>query len=106
MIRAGKELAFTVGMDINGAGPAFATGVIPTLITGGYRGCTPTLDFVPEAGRAYVFHINTDGKDCLYRFYEKPASEDQKSDQELPIKFAQREWFRAWGNSGPWCKAK
>jgi hypothetical protein len=104
-IVAGQDVTFTVGMDPKGASAALSFGAIGALVGANiFKGCTPTITFHPEAGRNYVFRMNTDGKDCSYKFYAKPAAEGAQPGEELPVAFGEREWFRAWGNSGPWCK--
>ena len=108
-IPAGQDLVFTVGLNAS-IGKSLAIlatgGAIGGLIAAStYKGCLPTIDFVPEVGGIYVFRMNLDGKDCSYQFFAKPSA-NQQSDKALPVAFTTREWIRAFGEAGPFCKKK
>jgi hypothetical protein len=105
-IPAGDQLVFTVGMDAGSAGQlALAFGAIGVALMPTYVGCTPTIDFVPEVGKSYVFRMNSDGKNCSFRFYGRSAV-SQKTEDLSPVTFTTREWIRANGEAGPWCKKR
>ncbi len=67
--------------------------------------CIPTIDFLPEAGHNYVFKLNSDVNGCSYKFVDSPT-QNQKFAEAIPVAFTTREWIRAWGESGPFCKRK
>jgi hypothetical protein len=108
VVPAGKEFVFTAGMDPNGAGMALlGLGAVGGLMAASNTNtsCTPTIDFVPEAGSAYMFRMTTDGKGCGFKFHLKPSA-TQSPDDAPPVAFETRQWIRAWGSSGPFCKKK
>jgi hypothetical protein len=125
-IPAEQNLVFTVGVDSRSAnvktfaliglgiglrGSGYELRLIPCTDTECFKkrqvfvGCTPTIDFLPAAGRTYVFQMDSNEKDCNYQFYAKPVP--GQAEQGLPqIAFSQRQWLRAFSEAGPFCKAK
>lgn len=69
------------------------------------KACIPTIDFLPEPSRNYVFQLNSDKTDCSFKFAVRPA-QGQQPDENESVAFAKREWIRAWDDSGPFCKKK
>jgi hypothetical protein len=109
IIPAGQNLVFTAGVNV-GTGKSIALGAMGGAIGGLvaatiYKGCLSTIDFFPEVGGTYVFRMNSDGKDCSYQFFAKPSA-NQRPDEVLPVAFTTREWIRAMGEAGPFCKKK
>jgi hypothetical protein len=106
VVRAEQSTAFTVGMDPKGLGISHMFGALGALLGANtYKGCTPTLDFIPEAGRTYVFRMNSDASVCSYQFFARPLA-GQPADEAVPVNFTQREWIRASTETGPFCKKK
>ncbi|MDP9992842.1 hypothetical protein J2W28_003218 [Variovorax boronicumulans] len=106
-VPAEKEVVLTTGMDPGdrmliaiAVGGAVGAALMPS-----FKGCTPTVEFIPEAGMSYVFRMNSDGSDCTHQFYAVSPSA-QGPDEVRPVQFVPREWIRAFGESGPWCKKK
>ena len=102
LIPAGKNLAFTVAMDPKGASAALAFGALGALLLSN-QGCTPTIDFVPEVGRTYVFRMKSEANDCVYHFYATPQA-GQTEASNVPL--TKREWIRPMGEAGPFCTKK
>jgi hypothetical protein len=112
-----KELAFRAVVNLQqerdknlsrvGAlgGALGALAVIAVTVPAVKDECMPTIDFLPEAGRNYVFQLNSDGNNCSYTFVSRPT-QSQQSDDAVPVSFTKREWIRPWGESGPFCKKK
>lgn len=102
-VPADKAIVMTVGMDAGYRGQIslVVTGALGALVQPTYKGCTPTLEFVPEAGRTYVFKMNSDGVDCTHQLYVSPSVGVSRA-----VAFNAREWIRAAGESGPWCKRR
>jgi hypothetical protein len=127
-VPAGQPLVFTVGVDAEYARTAlFAPiGVAVGLKVAGlqakpakcaappcaapeprqkFAGCTPTIEFTPESGHSYVFHMASNQKDCTFDFFE--AAQAGINDGDAPaVAFVQREWVRGLTEAGPFCKAK
>lgn len=102
-VPAGKPLVMTVGMDAGYRGQISLVvgGAVGAAFQPTYKGCTPTVEFMPEVGKAYVFRMSSDGSDCVHQFYKSPGAETETS-----VVFSTREWVRAAGEAGPWCKAR
>lgn len=106
VVPANQDVVFTVGMDPKGTNFALMFGAVGALIAANtHLGCTPTIDFVPEVGRTYIFRMNTDSKNCSYQFYAKPSA-NQRPEEATPVAFTEREWIRAATEAGPFCKKK
>ncbi|HEY8026360.1 MAG TPA: hypothetical protein VIF60_17490 [Burkholderiaceae bacterium] len=104
-IAAGRNLAFNAATDSKSVGPLFAFGALGAALGAStLKGCYPVIEFHPEPGHTYIFRMGSDGKDCLYKFYEKPAADSAQAAEENQVPFTPREYVRAWGDSGPWCK--
>jgi len=105
-VAAGKNEVFTVGMTPNGKNTMRVFGVVGVLASMPFhKGCTPTIDFVPEVGRAYEFRMSSEGNTCNYQFYSKPSA-TQRAEKPVFVAFTEREWIRAMGEGGPFCKKK
>lgn len=102
-VPADKALVMTVGMDAGYRGhiSLVVTGALGALVQPTYKGCTPTLEFVPEADKTYVFKMISDGVDCTHQLNVLLAGGAPK-----PVAFLARERTRAAGESGPWCKRR
>lgn len=101
-VPAGSSFVFTAGVDTGNPsafGALGAAGGIIAALT--YKGCTPTIEFVPEANRAYLFRMTSDGKDCSYQF----TTQDSNGKVQ-PVMFTAREWIRASTEAGPFCRKK
>jgi hypothetical protein len=99
---AGEPVVFTAGMDPGGkAKSAFGLAAAGFVNVPIYRGCTPTIEFVPRAGGVYIFRIASDGTDCTYSFLARSTGTNQAA--VTPISFNQRAWMRAVTEAGPWC---
>ncbi|ASU41000.1 hypothetical protein hmeg3_23660 [Herbaspirillum sp. meg3] len=101
-VPANKRIVLTVGIDL-GFQPAqllMAGGAVGGLLMAAvYKGCTPTIDFVPQEGQQYVFRIDKELTTCAYHFEIASATNDTVP----PLKYAEREWTRPVGESGPFC---
>ena len=84
-VAAGKDLAITVNMSHRNA------------VDKVY--CSSTFVLMPEAGHRYLANLNFDGEKC-----EVLLSDITSLLSPKPIKITPREWVRAAGDSGPWCK--
>jgi hypothetical protein len=115
-VSAGKELAFTAAVRLNGEsnktvgtlgamGGALGALTALTVMSATNNVCITTIEFLPEADRNYVFQLNTDGVSCGYTLVTGPTP-GQQTNEAVPVIFNKREWIRAWGESGPWCKKK
>lgn len=103
-VAAGKPMVMTVGMDAGyrgqirlGVGGAIGA----DLMASTSKQCTPSLEFTPEEGRSYLFRMRSDGKDCSYEFL---AYRSEVAKEATPVDLTVRQWIRAMGESGPWCK--
>ncbi len=106
-VATGHDLAFNAATDSKSVGPLFAFGALSAALGANMlKGCYPVIEFHPEPGHTYVFRMGSDGKDCLYKFYEKAVAENSQPSEEINVPFVSREYVRAWGESGPWCKKK
>ena len=115
-VSAGNELVFTSLVKLNsesnktvgtlGAmGGALGALTALTVMSATNNECITSIEFHPEAGRNYVFQLNTDGVNCSYTFVTGPTL-SQQTNEAVPVIFSKRDWIRAWGESGPWCKKK
>jgi hypothetical protein len=103
-IQAGRRLVFTSGIDAPDSHPVFALGTIGVLATTAFiKGCSATLEFLPEEGRTYVFTMRYIDGDCGYRLVEAPSANSSAS-AEIPVKFQTRKWIRAMTEAGPFCE--
>lgn len=104
---AGRDVVLTIGMDPGDRLllSMVVGGAVGAALAPSFKGCTPTIEFVPEAGATYVFRMTSDGNDCTHQFYAVSPSV-QGIDEARPIRFIARDWVRASGESGPWCKKK
>lgn len=123
-IQAGQKQVFTVGVNsenanfevfgkiglavgLRGSGyvlrerPCYTTECLNKRQV--FLGCAPTIDFLPEAGRSYVFQMDSNDKSCQYQFYAKPLA-GQTEPEFAQIPFSERQWIRAFGEAGPFCK--
>lgn len=106
VVAAGKNEVFTVGMSPNGKNTMRVFGVVGVLASMPlHKGCTPTIDFVPEVGRAYEFSMSSEGNDCRYQLHSKPSA-TQRAEKPVFVAFTEREWIRAMDEAGPFCKKK
>lgn len=106
-VPAGKEVVMTAGIDPGDrALLALAIGgAVGAVLAPSFKGCTPTIEFLPEAGKSYVFRMSSDGNACTHQFYAVSAS-TQRAEEVHPVQFISRDWIRAAGEAGPWCKKR
>lgn len=64
-------------------------------------GCIATLSFKPLQGASYVFRMESDGHQCVYRFDAAPAGPEGRA---APVAFIKREAMRATSEAGPFCR--
>ena len=106
IVPAGQSTAFTVSTSLGSSGKKLlGLGAIGGLVTAAtYRGCTPTVDFVPSVGAAYIFRMSSDSNECKYQFGAQNPISGGGTDDMVAVRFTVREWIRPMGEAGPFCK--
>lgn len=109
-ISAGRDLAFTVSKDPQGTRALFSSGVALGGAIGGVMvesalnsGCIPTIEFVAEKGRDYVFRMFSGAEECRYQFFQMPQI-SAPSQRATDVTFRKRQWIRPLGEAGPFCE--
>ncbi|WP_157634412.1 hypothetical protein [Variovorax sp. Root318D1] len=105
-VQAGQSLVFTTGIDAPGSLVLFAMGAVGALAGPAFiKGCSATLEFIPEEDRAYIFTMRYIDGGCGYRLVEA-SSPNSFSGPAVPVKFEVRKWIRAMTEAGPFCEKK